>query len=426
MKTKLPSSLVWTVALLIALSMLPKVTCTQGSPFAVPSTDQVWTISDDIIPTPNGVEWRESGELQGTVARVADEGWWSISCSFYLIQSEYIFASFEETFDWDTVNATWHNEWGKSFPSPEEIESKLRTDPMWWLQSTWQLDTEWLGITPDATRAMTKVVSGTSKMGVRVWCRITNIPGFFLLSTQADTRRLAPLLAGFDISGLMLGSFETLQWTEHYDKDFTKYTVSFKTAANVLTRSNDIYTFALGTKTDQINDFEQARTLRVSMPAETYVRNSSAPHLTTYNNNVATFQLHGVDAYPNSLWVLSGPLLQDFPQVFLDNARQWVLDPTRWLAFGSLIVLAYTAVQGKRLLSRQKTYSRLSRRMVTAYHQYTTEPTKFTQEMDAILTSVAASFIDEKINEDQFDKLVSRHDDLTQRVPIQTRAVAKD
>jgi hypothetical protein len=54
--------------------------------------------------------------------------------------------------------------------------------------------------------------------------------------------------------------------------------------------------------------------------------------------------------------------------------------------------------------------------MVTIYDLYSTDVIKFHQEMANVSTSIFKLLIEDKITDDQFEKLLVRRDDLLKRV----------
>ena len=106
------------------------------------ATEGVWVISDVILPTTDTVEVREQGEYLGLLhdtrigSRLADGSWYRASCSFDLVQSEYIFASFVDVFNWTVVNATLRDE-GRHFPSFDAFREDVQGAPDWWLEFAW-------------------------------------------------------------------------------------------------------------------------------------------------------------------------------------------------------------------------------------------------------------------------------------------------
>lgn len=53
--------------------------------------------------------------------------------------------------------------------------------------------------------------------------------------------------------------------------------------------------------------------------------------------------------------------------------------------------------------------------MVNTYERYSHDFAKFHQEMESLSKTITQYFIEDKINDDQFDKLLTRRDDLLER-----------
>jgi len=70
---------------------------------------------------------------------------------------------------------------------------------------------------------------------------------------------------------------------------------------------------------------------------------------------------------------------------------------------------------------RQKTYYRLYKSMVNLYDHYSSDFQKFSREIENLSKSVSKYFIEGKINDDQFDKLLTRRDDLIDSAKRQSR-----
>jgi hypothetical protein len=137
--------------------------------------------------------------------------------------------------------------------------------------------------------------------------------------------------------------------------------------------------------------------------------------MANFSENIATFTVHEGDPYPESFSVTSGPQIKSFSQIFIESARSWVIEPSTWVAFFSLVAIVYTTIRGKRVWDRQKTYYRLYRSMVNLYVHYSDDFIKFNQEIEDLSKSITKYFIENNINDTQFDKLLSRRDDLLER-----------
>ena len=129
----------------------------------------------------------------------------------------------------------------------------------------------------------------------------------------------------------------------------------------------------------------------------------------------SAFAMSEDDEYPISFIVVSAPPTKSLPQAVLEALSRWVLEPSIWVAFATLLVLVFTGLRGKQIWSRHKTYYRLYRALVNIYDSYSTNFPKFHREIDDLSTSITRLFIEGKITDDQFDKLLKRRDDLIER-----------
>jgi hypothetical protein len=379
----------------------------------LPPNDGGWQVNDTITPTLDAVEWREEGEYLKALERISDGRWFFLGCRLYLVKSEYLIATFSENFNWTLVKSDLEAE-ERYYTSFDEFRDDIENDPRWWLGYSWKIDTEWFGISLDQTTVIIDYNAETSRVRIRIWCHIHHIPNFFLMSVYMANRRLKPLFAGFDLSDVHIGVFEELEWYETYTQDITRYRVYYKAPAHLLSLYGTEYSFALPTRDDQISTVTHEIT--GIMPSDTQVQSTSPVDLASHNENTAIFAVHQGQVYPNSFVVTSGPPIKEFSQIFLENITYWITDPSYWVVFGTFVAIVYGAFSGKRMWDRRKTYYRLYRSMVKTYDLYSHDDAKFFEEIAVLYNSITQCFIENKINDDQFDRLLSRRDDLIERI----------
>lgn len=178
----------------------------------------------------------------------------------------------------------------------------------------------------------------------------------------------------------------------------------------------ETYSLSLEVSPQCISQVHNAyRFINVSMPADSEVRNTSPSNISTCSDNIAMFTLSKGDRYPQSFQVVSGPPVKDFTEILVESIVRWVTEPEIWVALGTAIAAFYAIFQGKKMWGRQKTYYRLYRSMVNLYDHYSHNFPKFSQEIENSSKSITKYFIEGKINDDQFDKLLTRRDDLLDR-----------
>jgi hypothetical protein len=395
-----------------------------SSAFSLSANSQVWEIQDIITPTSDKIEWLEEGVHPGPPSWISDGEWYSAHSRQILVKSgNYIFATFYETFNWTAVNESFQNKGWHIYPSFDDFRSHVSNDPAWWLLYSWNMPTDWLGISLNRTKAVIEFDVETCTAHIEISCQITNIPGYFMETVGrpgeigiGGEKLPTPLFAGFDLTTLYVGDFEALQLLDDYGPDHGYYRIYFKAPANLLSQYQDAYSLSLKVSPPNIGQIHNAhRLINISMPPDTEVTSTSPSDISTYAGNVATFNIGEGDRYPHSFQVTSGPPIKDFTQIILENISRWVTEPEIWVALGTAIAAMYATFHGKQIWNRQKTYYRLYRSMVNLYDHYSHDFPKFNQEIEELSKSTTKYFIEGKINDDQFDKLLTRRDDLLER-----------
>ncbi len=391
--------------------------------FSSSVNNQVWEIRDTITPTFDKIEWLEDGAHPEPPSWISDGGWYNAHSRQILVKSgNYIFATFSESFNWPVVSASLETE-GFYFETFDDFKSLLCNDQTWWLMYSWGLPSDWLGISPNTTRVAAEFDPNTSIAFIEISCRITNIPEYFLqiASRPAEIgigaeKLPKPLFAAFDLAAIYIGDFDALQLYEDYTADHRHYRIYFKAPATLLSQSKDMYSVSLEVSPPYVGEVHNAyRFMNISMPSDTEIRNTSPSNISTGVDNIAMFGLSDSDRYPHSFQVTSGPPVQDLTEFLIENTVRWATEPEIWVALGTAIIGIYAGFHGKRMWGRQKTYYRLYRSMINLYDHYSDNLSKFNQEIENLSKSITKYFVEGKINDDQFDKLLTRRDDLLER-----------
>ena len=409
------------VFLLVCLLFL-SVTPSYVVAFSSEAESSGWEIVDSIKPTLNYIEWTGTGVEPGPPSWVSDGRWLHADGYMILVKSEnYIFCAFSEIFNWDALNEGFKNENWHPYESFEDFEAEVINNPSWWLRYSWGYS---LGASSlDKTHVEIHLDEGTGTVHTEITCHITNIPGFFLTSLIRSKEigiggeKLPEILfAGIDIKDIYIGDVESFQLTEVYHADNKNYKIYFKAPANTLQKYLETYSFTLNMAPQNIgkinNDFRQ---IYITMPSETEVHHTSPPEISTQRENTVTISLNEGYEYPSSFSVESGPPTKNFQQIMGELAQTFVTEPETWAILGSLIACIYAALRGKHVWDRRKIYYRLYRSMVDTYERYSHDFTKFHQEIEGLSKTITQYFIEDKINDDQFDKLLTRRDDLIER-----------
>jgi hypothetical protein len=157
------------------------------------------------------------------------------------------------------------------------------------------------------------------------------------------------------------------------------------------------------------------------MPATTEAKTASPADMSLLKGNTATFLIFTGDTYPSVFSVTSGPPVKSLGQAVWDNLTLALLAPGGWATIGSLIVLSYTGLRGRKIWKRNKLYHRIYNSMVTIYDMYSEDSAKFDREMDNVSRSSIKMLLNDRITDEQFEKLLKRRDDLIERLKKQQK-----
>jgi hypothetical protein len=370
------------------------------------------------------VEWHEIGTNYNPPTWISDKRWYNAYSRQILVKSEnYIFATFYETFNWTAVNACFENEGWHAYDRFDDFRLHIINDPGRWLVFSWNMAPEWLGISLNSTKVEAELEPITFTAHVEITTYITNIPGYFLdtagllLDIGIGGEKLPkPLFAGYDLTSIYIGDLDAFQLQEDYRPDKSQYIIHFRAPSYLMSKYKDTYSLALGVAPQYWGQsIINQHLINVSMPSSTVVNEALPSEISTISGNTVTFSLGNNNVYPESFKVISGPPVKDFGQIFLENIGRWITEPEIWVAIITAVALIYAAFRGKDIWKRKKTYFRLYKSMVSTFDRYSLNYSKFYEEIENLTKSIIKYFIEDQINDEQFDKLFARRDDLIQR-----------
>ncbi len=383
-----------------------------------------WEILDYVTPSSDSVEWQEKGIANKPPNWISDGRWYNAYSRQILVKSEnYIFATFYENFNWTAVNASFEKEGWHPYDRFEDFKSDIINNPGWWLIFSWNIVPEWLGISLNRTKLEVELDPNTFTVHMEITTYITNIPGYFLdtagmqMEMGIGGEKLPkPLFAGYDLTSIYIGDLEAFQLQEDYKPDGSQYIIHFRAPSYLMSQYKDTYSLALDVAPQYwgqsiINQL----LINISMPSSTVVLEALPSEISRISGNTVTFSLGKNNAYPESFKVLSGPPVKDFGQIFLENIGRWITEPEIWVAIITAVALIYAAFRGKDIWKRKKTYFRLYKSMVSIFDRYSLNYSKFYEEIENLSKSITKYFIEDQINDEQFDKLFARRDDLIER-----------
>jgi hypothetical protein len=384
-----------------------------------------WEINDNITPHFDSLEWEEIGIKTGPTSWISDGRWYDAHSRQILVKSEnYIFAHFHENFNWIAVNDSFEKEGWHPYDRFEDFRLDIIKNPKWWLIFSWNMDPDWLGISLNETKVEVELDPSTFTAHIEITTYITNIPGYILdiaerhMELGIGSEKLPkPLFVGYDLMSIYIGDIEVFQLQEDYRPDGSQFFIYFKAPSNLISQYEETYSFILDVAPKY---WEQSTTnqhhINISMPYNTVIKNALPSEISTNKGNTVSFKLNEKNTYPESFKVISGPPTKDFGQIFMENVGRWLTEPEIWVAIITAIALIYAAFRGKDMLKRKKTYYRLYKSLVNIFDRYSLNSSKFNNELENLSKSITKYFIEDQINDEQFDKLFARRDDLIERV----------
>ena len=302
--------------------------------------------------------------------------------------------------------------YGVTFNSFQDFENAVKNNAGIWLDASWQLDTEWYGVTQNNTKVVASLNQTTSTAQLWTWFHITRVPEYVV-----GEGTLENWLTGFDLTPVSTGSLKLWEFYRDFNKNGTTYSLLFIAPANVLSQHGENFTFNIGVSSYYHGyTFKTQQVIDINMPATTEIKTASPTDMSLLKGNTATFLVFTGDTYPSQFQVTSGSPAKSFSELLLEDASLWLLAPGGWAAIGSLIVLSFTGLSGRKIWKRNKLYHHIYKSMVTIYDLYSKDPEKFRQEMDNVSRSSIKMLLEDRITDEQFEKLLKRRDDLFERL----------
>jgi hypothetical protein len=373
--------------------------------------EDAWKVHDVIEPFADRVKWSESGVKVAPPAWIADGSWYQASMRQSLVNENDIFVSTYERLNWQLVREQAEQYYGEPFNTFQEFANFLQENPSLWLGMSWQVDMEWYGVPFNTTKVRTSFNETTSVAELWFWFHITRIPEYLVSEEKVES-----LFTGFDLTPISTGSLERWDFYEDWETHGITYEFFFEAPAHLLSQHSGNYTCEIDFSSYYIGyTFSIQQEIDVIMPADTEVKEMTPGVIGVPNGNMATFTLERGDTYPSSLKIVSGPPTKSLWEVFINSASAWIFTPSGWAAIGSLVLLGVTGIRGRKIWRRGKMYHRIYKSMVPLYELYSKDSPRFREEMENVSRSIFKLFVEDKINEEQFERLLKRSDDLLER-----------
>jgi hypothetical protein len=382
------------------------------------AANNVWQVYDVVEPTLDQVKWSEEGVLSTPASWIADGTWDVTSMRQSLVSQSDIFVSVYESFHWSMVRSSVEDYYGMQVNSISAFATAVQADANPWLTLAWQMDTQWYGISQNTTKVVVSFNQTTDEVYLSIWFHITRVPEYL----SGD--KLTNWLTGFDLTPISVGNMQLWELYEDWSSSGTAYHLQFEAPANVLVQHGSNYTCTLGVDNSFVgNAYKVNQVIDINMPAETVTKQFSPANLAvSLENNVGSFVLEHGDYYPQAFVVMSSPPQKN---AVLEAVTAWFTTPAGWAAIASLVVLCFTALRGKRIYGRSRMYHRLYHSMVTLYDLYSRDYNRFNMEMENTSKTIFKMMVDDKITDEQFERLLRRRDDLLERAEKQLPAPPK-
>jgi len=375
----------------------------------VKAETDVWQIHDVINPSIGQVSWSEEGVLPQAPSWISDGAWYQASMTQSLVGPNDIFVSTYEMFSWSLLQPTAEELYDANFASFSSFQNRVVANPSPWLNFSWSVDTNWYNVPLNTTRVNFSYDATDSTTELWMWFHITRTPEYLV-----GQGNLENWLTGFNLTPISVGSLSRWELYKDYNEDEQYYSLHFEAPANILSQHGDYNTLTLPVSANyQGYTFKINQVIDVNMPANTEIKQTFPS--STHSENTATFTIARGDQYPSNYTVISGSPAESLGEILLNDASLWFTTPAGWAALASLLVLSITGLRGRTLWRRNKLYHHLFKTMVTIYDLYSQDLQKFQQEMKNISASIFKMLIDDKITDEQFEKLLKRRDDLLER-----------
>lgn len=398
------------VQVLLLLLVTFSVTTTQNKAYC--ANDNVWYVHDIIDASLEEVKWTEDGAIQQAPTFITDGSWTHASMRENLVAADDIFVETYEQFNWTLVKPMAEYYYGKTFNMFDDFANFVKISPNEWLALSWQIDTEWYGVPLNMTKVDCSYNETANTAEMYTWFHITRIPEYF-----AGEGKLENWLTGFDLTPVSTGNLKLFEFNKEWSQNGVSYTLRFTAPASILTQHGDNFTATIPVSSDYRGyTFKIQQVIDINMPPNTEVREASPSNLSLLKGNTATFVIATYERYPAAFTVVSGPPAKSFSQALWEGASVWFLTPGGWAAIASLSVLSFTGLRGRRIWNRNRLYRRLYKSLVTVYDMYSKDLIKFHQEMDNMSRTIIKMLIEDRITDEQFDRLLRRRDDLLQRI----------
>ncbi|MEM3731293.1 MAG: hypothetical protein QW667_03685 [Candidatus Bathyarchaeia archaeon] len=372
--------------------------------------EPIWYIYDVIDASLEHVKWTEEGATSQTPEWISIGLGHSAWMYQSLVGESDIFVETYELLNWSRIKEYVSYYYNTQFNTFYDFAAFVEESPNRWLELSWQIDTQWYGVDPNMSKLKYSYNETTADAEIWTWFHITRIPEYF-----AGEGMLENWLTGFDLTQISTCSLERWELRREWSLNGVWYKLQFKAPASILTQHLQNYTFTINMLSNQLKTNKVQQVIEINMPLNTEVKEATPADLCIIKGNTATFTIGTEEKYPNALKVISGPPAKSLSQMLWEGASLWLFTPAGWGVMASLTVLTFTGLRGRKILGRNRVYSRLYKNIVTLYDLHAHDNLRFRQEMDNMNKSIITMFLQDRITDQQFERLLQRLDDFRKR-----------
>jgi hypothetical protein len=362
----------------------------------------VWQVNDTIKLTSGRMDWTEEWYNPQPDELIKDGLWFEYHTREYLMNTDDLFLKLDEVLNWSAVNDAY-----LGFDNWTDFEEYVAENSTWWLDWSWNLDSNRYGISANRTFVETSLDGDVAF--ITVWCHVTQVAEYLIGASLG-------IGESFDMRSISLGKLETYEYYLDYTATDQSIYTHFSAPSNILQTKGDLFIATIHTdplKQKQPNKYD--RNIMIVMPSTSDIKRAETPDSNIeakMDRNVATFRILHNESLPSYFSVTSGPYQKWWGQVVAEQ----IVSPEVFGTIIGFIILFPSSIQGAKMIRRSKTYNRLMDLSVKIYQQYKADPLAFGKEMDNLTDSIFKSFIDNRLTDEQLERLLHRRDDIVARL----------
>jgi len=230
---------------------------------------------------------------------------------------------------------------------------------------------------------------------ITIWCHVNRIQEYLI--GHAFEKAI------FDLYSVDMGKAEIYEY--YYDSTSNGQSVylHFSAPSTILRQEGDSFTATIDISPLRRNTAsEHERNIFIIMPSQSEVESITPSNLGQYKKNTATFTISASGRLPSSFTVISGPHVSSLTETIIDTFTS----PSQIIVMASVVTIAISGFSGVGMLRKRRTHNRTAKLIAAVYRDYRKDHEKFDQELDRIHDLLYRLVAEDKISDDQFDKLL--------------------